>query len=48
MPTRDEIEHIIMEKTEAELSVDMQNHERANQDFELYQNIFNLVPVAPE
>ncbi len=48
MPTKDEIEHIIIENTEAEFAVDVQNHDRDNKDFELYQNMYNLVPITPE
>ncbi len=48
MPTKDEIEHVIIENTEAEFAVDVQNHDRDNKDFELYQNMYNLVPITPE
>ncbi len=46
--TKDEIERVILENTKAEFDIDVRNHDRDNQDFELYQSIYNLVPDQPE
>ncbi len=46
--TIDEIERVILENTKAEFDIDVQNHDRDNQDFELYQSIYDLVPEQPE
>lgn len=46
--TQDEIERVILENTKAEYDIDVQNHTRDNEDFELYMSIYNLVPDQPE
>jgi len=48
MPTKDEIEDLIIEKTEAEYAVDCQNHEKDNEDFELYQSMYNLARMQTD
>lgn len=48
MPTKDEIERVILENTKAEFDIDVRNHQQDNDDFELYQSIYNLVPDQPE
>lgn len=46
--TIDEIERVILENTQAEFDIDVQNHTRDNEDFELYQSMYDLIRDQPE
>jgi len=46
MPTKEEIENVVIERTEKEFDIDVRNHDQENKDFQRYQSIYNLEPIA--